>query len=51
MIVKKTRGRHRRPKHCLTRTLAAAILITLLIGTPAVATMDRPAAYSVTEER
>jgi hypothetical protein len=51
MIVKNSRGRHRRPKHRLTRTLATALLITLLIGAPAVAAMDRPAAYSATEER
>lgn len=51
MTVEISRGRHRRPKHRLTRTLATALLITLLIGTPAVVTMGRPAAYSATEER
>ena len=51
MTVKNFRGRHRRPKHRLTRALATALLITVLIGAPAVATMDRPAVYSVTEER
>lgn len=51
MTVKKLRGLHRRPKHPLTRTLATALLITLLISATAVATTDRPATYSVTEER
>lgn len=50
MTVKLPRGRHRRPKHRLTRTLATALLITLLIGVPAAATMDRPAAYVATKE-
>jgi hypothetical protein len=51
MTVNISRGRHRRPKHRLTRTLATALLITLLIGAPAVATMNRPAAYFATKER
>jgi len=51
MTVHVSRGRHRRPKHRLTRTLATALLITLLIGVPAAATMDRPAANVATEER
>lgn len=42
---------HCHPKHRLTRTLATALLITLLIGAPAVATMDRPVAYFATKER
>lgn len=51
MTVNKLRGRHRRPKRSLTRTLATALLITLLIDAPAVAAMDRPAAHSITRER
>jgi hypothetical protein len=51
MTVTIPRGRHRRPKHRLIRTLATALLITLLIGSPTAATMDGPAAYVTTEER
>lgn len=51
MTVKKRRGWHRRSKHRLTRILATALLTTLLIGVPAAATMDRPAAYVHSEER
>lgn len=51
MRVKTSRGQHRRAKHRLTRTLAAALLVSLLIGVPATATMDRPASYTATEER
>ncbi|HTJ67907.1 MAG TPA: hypothetical protein VL551_10290 [Actinospica sp.] len=50
MTVKISRGRHRRPKHRITRSLAAALLITLLVGTSALVPMHRPT-YSVTEER
>ena len=51
MTVKNPKGRHRRPKHRLTRTLATVLLITLLIGAPTVATRETPAAYSATQER
>lgn len=51
MTVKVSRGRHRRPRHRLTRTLATALLITLLVGAPAVATVDRAAGHFATEER
>lgn len=51
MTVNNSRGRRRRPKHRLTRTLAAALLVTLLIGVPAAATVDRPTTYVATEER
>jgi hypothetical protein len=51
MTVNNSSGRHRHPKHRLTRALATALLITLLIGVPAAATMDRPAAYVTQEER
>lgn len=51
MPVNNLRGRHRRPEHRLTRALATALLITLLIGVPAAAPMDRPAAYVTKEER
>lgn len=51
MTVNDPGGRCRRPKHRLARTLAAALLITLLIGVPAAATTDRPTTCAVTEER
>ena len=51
MTVNDPGGRCRRPKHRLARTLAAALLVSLLIGVPATATMDRPASYTATEER
>lgn len=51
MTVDVAHGRHRRPKRRVARILATALLVTLLIGAPAAATMDRPAAYVATEER
>lgn len=51
MTVKSPKGRHRRTKHRLTRTLATVLLIILLIGAPTGATMEPPAAYSATQER
>lgn len=51
MSVQNSPAQHRRLKHRLTRALAAALLITLLIGVPAAAAVDRPATYVVTEER
>lgn len=52
MTVNESRGRHRRPKHRLTRALATVLLITLLISAPAAAavSLDRPTAYSITQE-
>ncbi len=51
MTVEMPHGRHRRPKHRLIRTLATALLITLLVGAPTIAPTDRPTAYAATEER
>lgn len=55
MTVNNARGRHRRPKRRLARTMAAALLIVLLTGVPASvstpAGIDQPAARTTIEER
>jgi len=51
MKVFKASGRHRRPKGQLPRTIATALLITLLLGAPAITSMDRPAVGITAKER
>lgn len=51
MKVFKDSGRHRRPKGRLPRTIATALLITLLLGAPTITSIDRPAVCIAAKER